>query len=116
MSYARAAMPSICNAWLSFAAVAGYHHAHFTERLRTSENGTILFMSVIVNERPATTLSTSDFFFDLPEERIAQHPVEPRDHSRLMVLHRDDHTIEHKHFYEIVDYLKEGDTLVVNDS
>ena len=73
-------------------------------------------MSAIINERPATTLSTSDFYYDLPEERIAQHPVEPRDHSRLMVLNRDTHAIEHKHFYDIVDYLKEGDTLVVNDS
>ena len=75
-----------------------------------------IFMSAIINDRPATTLSTSDFYYDLPEERIAQHPVEPRDHSRLMVLHRGDHTVEHKHFYDIVDYLREGDTLVVNDS
>ena len=73
-------------------------------------------MSAIINERPVTTLSTSDFYYDLPEERIAQHPVEPRDHSRLMVVHRDTHVIEHKHFYDIVDYLREGDTLVVNDS
>ena len=73
-------------------------------------------MSAIVNDRPATALSTSDFYYDLPEERIAQHPVEPRDHSRLMVLNRKTNSIEHKHFYDIVDYLREGDTLVVNDS
>ena len=73
-------------------------------------------MSAIINERPATTLSTADFYYDLPEERIAQHPVEPRDHSRLMVVHRDTHALEHRHFYDILDYLQEGDTLVVNDS
>lgn len=70
----------------------------------------------IVNEKTATDLVTKDFYYDLPEERIAQHPVEPRDSSRLMVLHRDTHEIEHKHFCDILDYLREGDTLVVNDS
>ena len=70
----------------------------------------------IINQKTATDLVTKDFFYDLPEERIAQHPVEPRDSSRLMVLHRDSHEIEHKHFYDILDYLKAGDTLVVNDS
>ena len=70
----------------------------------------------IINQRTETTLETKDFYYDLPEERIAQHPVEPRDSSRLMVLHRDTHTVEHKHFYDILDYLQEGDTLVVNDS
>ena len=70
----------------------------------------------IVNEKTATDLVTKDFYYDLPEERIAQHPVEPRDSSRLMVLHRDTHAIEHKHFFDILDYLREGDTLVVNDS
>ena len=73
-------------------------------------------MSVILNERPQTELHTADFFYDLPEERIAQHPVEPRDHSRLMVLRRQTHALEHKHFYDIVDELRAGDVLVVNDS
>ena len=54
--------------------------------------------------------------YDLPEERIAQTPVEPRDHSRLMVLHRDTHEIEHRHFYDLPEYLHEGDCLVMNDS
>jgi len=54
--------------------------------------------------------------YDLPEERIAQTPVEPRDHSRLMVVHRGDHSIEHKHFYDIIDYLNPGDVLVVNET
>ncbi|MBO5374375.1 MAG: S-adenosylmethionine:tRNA ribosyltransferase-isomerase, partial [Clostridia bacterium] len=69
---------------------------------------------MIKNELPSTTLKTADFYYDLPEERIAQSPIEPRDHSRLMVL--EDGNITHKHFYDIVDYLREGDTLVINDS
>ncbi len=70
----------------------------------------------IINEKPATELSTSDFYYDLPEGLIAQHPMEKRDESRLMVLDREKNTIEHKHFYDIIDYLREGDTLVINDS
>lgn len=70
----------------------------------------------IINTKTATDLETKDFFYELPEERIAQHPAEPRDSSRLMVLHRDTHEIEHRRFSDILDYLKEGDTLVVNDS
>jgi len=54
--------------------------------------------------------------YDLPEERIAQTPVEPRDHSRLMVLHRDTHEIEHRHFYDVIDYLNPSDCLVINET
>ena len=61
-------------------------------------------------------MKTSDFFYNLPEELIAQTPIEPRDASRLMVLRRDSDVIEHKHFYDIIDYLNEGDCLIVNDS
>ena len=61
-------------------------------------------------------MKLSDFMYDLPEERIAQTPVEPRDHSRLMVLHRDTGEIEHKHFYDVIDYLNPGDTLVINET
>ena len=61
-------------------------------------------------------MKLSDFMYDLPEERIAQTPVEPRDHSRLMVLHRANDSIEHKHFYDIVDELNEGDALILNDT
>ena len=61
-------------------------------------------------------MKLSDFMYDLPEQRIAQTPVEPRDHSRLMVLHRDTGAIEHKHFYDIVDYLNPGDCLVINET
>ena len=69
---------------------------------------------MIKNTLPKTDLRTSDFYYELPPERIAQSPCEPRDHSRLMVLH--DGEIEHRHFYDILDYLREGDTLVINDS
>lgn len=61
-------------------------------------------------------MKTSDFDYDLPQELIAQTPMEPRDHSRLMVVHRDTHTREHKHFYDVVDYLRPGDALVINET
>ncbi|MCM1365369.1 MAG: tRNA preQ1(34) S-adenosylmethionine ribosyltransferase-isomerase QueA [Faecalibacterium sp.] len=61
-------------------------------------------------------MNKSDFFYDLPKELIAQHPVEPRDHSRLMVVDRETGEIEHKHFYDIIDELNEGDCLIVNDT
>ena len=61
-------------------------------------------------------LKTHDFYYDLPEELIAQTPLERRDGSRLMVLDRQTGEIEHKHFYDIVDYLRPGDCLVMNDS
>ncbi|MBE6634369.1 MAG: tRNA preQ1(34) S-adenosylmethionine ribosyltransferase-isomerase QueA, partial [Ruminococcaceae bacterium] len=59
---------------------------------------------------------TSDFFYHLPEEQIAQHPAEQRDASRLMVLHRDTGIIEHRRFSDIIEYLNPEDVLVVNDS
>ena len=71
---------------------------------------------IIRNERVATDLLTSDFYYDLPERLIAQHPLKTRDTSRLMVLDRKSGEIEHKIFHDIVDYLNEGDVLVVNDS
>lgn len=61
-------------------------------------------------------LKTKDFYYDLPEELIAQTPVEPRDSSRLMLLNRETGEIEHRHFYDIADYLNPGDCLVLNDS
>ena len=61
-------------------------------------------------------MKLSDFMYDLPEERIAQTPVEPRDHSRLMVIDRKSGSVEHKHFYDIIDYLNPGDVLVVNET
>ena len=70
---------------------------------------------MIKNILPKTDLHTSDFNYELPPELIAQTPIEPRDHSRLMVLAKDG-TTEHKHFYDIIDYLNPNDTLVINDS
>ena len=61
-------------------------------------------------------MKTSDFYYDLPKELIAQTPVEPRDSSRLMVMNRETGEIEHRHFFDIPDYLNEGDLLVCNDS
>ena len=71
--------------------------------------------NIIINDRVKTDLKTEDFFYDLPEELIAQTPSEERDGCRLMVLHRDGR-IEHKHFFDIIDYLHPEDMLVVNSS
>ena len=61
-------------------------------------------------------MKTHDFYYDLPEELIAQTPLEKRDTSRLMVLNRETGEVTHKHFYDIIDYLQPGDCLVMNDS
>ena len=61
-------------------------------------------------------MKTHDFYYDLPEELIAQTPLEKRDTSRLMVLDRETGEVTHKHFYDIIDYLNPGDCLVMNDS
>lgn len=61
-------------------------------------------------------MKTVDFYYDLPENLIAQTPLEPRDSSRMMVLSKNNGDICHKHFYDIIDYLEEGDCLILNDS
>lgn len=61
-------------------------------------------------------MKTSDFYYYLPENQIAQTPVEPRDHSRLLVYDRQTDKVSHKHFYDVCDYLKKGDVLVINDT
>ncbi len=61
-------------------------------------------------------MKTSDFDYFLPPELIAQTPIEPRDSSRLLVLNRKQGTIEHRHFYDILEYLREGDVMLFNDS
>ncbi len=61
-------------------------------------------------------MNVSDFDFHLPKELIAQHPSEKRDHSKLMVLDKENNTIEHQHFYDIVDLLNKDDVLVINDT
>ena len=70
----------------------------------------------ITNDRIATTLATSDFYYELPEELIAQSPSEERDGCRMMVLDRSADTIEHRIFRDIIDYLRPEDILVVNSS
>ena len=62
------------------------------------------------------TLSTKDFYYDLPEDRIAQTPEARRDHSRLMVIHRATDEIEDRRFSDIIDYLNPGDLLVMNNT
>lgn len=61
-------------------------------------------------------MKTSDFFYELPQELIAQTPVEPRDSSRLMILNRKNGNVEHKIFHDLIDYLNPGDCLILNDT
>ncbi len=71
---------------------------------------------MIKNELVSTSLTLHDFYYDLPEERIAQTPVEPRDSSRLMVIDRKGDTLEHKTFRDIIDFIRPEDVLVINDT
>ncbi len=61
-------------------------------------------------------MKVEDFDFDLPKDLIAQTPIKDRDTSRLLVLNKDNGDIKHKHFYDILDYMEKGDTLVLNDT
>lgn len=61
-------------------------------------------------------MKKSDFYFDLPENLIAQYPIEQRDQSRMLVMDRETGELSHKHFHDLIDYLKEGDCLVMNNS
>lgn len=61
-------------------------------------------------------MNTHDFYFDLPQDLIAQHPISPRDHSRLLYLNKTTSDLTHHKFYDIVDFLEPGDTLIINDS
>ena len=64
----------------------------------------------------SSKMKTDDFNYNLPEELIAQTPIKDRDHSRLLILDKKNGNIEHKHFNNIIDYLHEGDVLVLNDT
>ena len=61
-------------------------------------------------------MNVSDFYYDLPEELIAQKPADKRDACRLLVIHRNTGQLEHRHFSDILEYLRPGDCLVFNDS
>ncbi|MFH1822478.1 MAG: tRNA preQ1(34) S-adenosylmethionine ribosyltransferase-isomerase QueA [Patescibacteria group bacterium] len=61
-------------------------------------------------------MKLSDFDYKLPKNLIAQNPIRPRDHSRLLIVNKKTNTIEHKYFYNIIDYLQPGDVLVLNNS
>ena len=61
-------------------------------------------------------MRTEEFDYDLPESLIAQHPSDKRDEARMMVLDKNTGNIEDKHFFDIIDYLKPGDVLVMNDT
>ena len=61
-------------------------------------------------------MKVADFDYELPEELIAQHPNKKRDEARLLVLDRSKHTMEHKIFKDVIDYLNPGDCLVINNT
>ena len=61
-------------------------------------------------------MKVSDYWYDLPKELIAQDPINKRDESRLLVVHKNDGSITHKHFYDVIDYMDKGDVLVINDT
>ena len=61
-------------------------------------------------------MKTKDFYYDLPEEQIAQHPLENREESKLLILDKETGNIEHKQFKDIIEYLEKGDCLVLNDT
>ncbi len=71
---------------------------------------------IIINDRVATDLATEDFYYDLPEQLIAQSPSDERDGCRLMLLDRESGRVEHRIFRDIIDYLNPEDMLVVNSS
>ena len=88
-----------------------YHKNHAMSRSLLKK-----MSKIIKNVLSDTNLCTSDFYYDLPEELIAQVPAQKRDCSRLMALNRSTGEIQHKHFYDIEDMLHEGDVLVLNRS
>ena len=65
---------------------------------------------------PQHQLTVADFDYELPDQLIAQQPIEPRDHSRLLVLNRQSGAIEHRHFYDLPSFLNAGDVLAVNET
>ena len=70
----------------------------------------------ITDLKTSEYMKTHDFYFDLPQELIAQTPIERRDASRLLVLDKDTGAWEHRHFFDLPRYLRPGDCLILNDS
>ena len=69
-----------------------------------------------MNNEKFDIYNTKTYFYNLPESQIAQTPIEPRDHSKMLVFNRETETIAHKHFYDVIDFLNQGDVLVVNNT
>lgn len=69
-----------------------------------------------MEEKILDIYDTKTYYYDLPESQIAQTPIEPRDHSRMLVFDRQTQKITHKHFYDVIDFLNAGDVLVVNNT
>ena len=69
-----------------------------------------------MEEKEFDIYSTKTYHYDLPEELIAQTPIEPRDHSRLLIYDRQSNKVTHKHFFDVIDFLNSGDVLVVNNT
>jgi len=71
---------------------------------------------VVVSIVSENNMKLNDFYYNLPQKLIAQKPIKPRDHSKLMVINRKKKSIEHKHFFDILNYLNKGDVLVLNNT
>ena len=71
---------------------------------------------IIALIRRVVNMLKSDFYYDLPEELIAQHPCDKRENSRLMLLDKNTGKVEHEHFYNIIDHLNPGDCLILNNT
>lgn len=87
-----------------------------TTNLSVAKKQNIGYTSYAFVIMEANSLKTQDFWYDLPEELIAQTPLQQRDASRLLVLDRESGTTEHRHFFDIIEYLQPGDCLVMNNS
>lgn len=72
--------------------------------------------TLLTSQEPTCDFKTKDFWYNLPQELIAQTPLEKRDSSRLLVMNKETGELSHRHFYDIVEYLNPGDCLVMNDS
>ena len=84
--------------------------------LSVAKMGKIRYTNGAFSYNGGDFVKTQDFYYDLPEELIAQTPLEQRDSSRLLVLDKNTGDLQHRHFYDIIDFLRPGDCLVLNNS